>query len=214
MKDRHLYYRLVCWVTGIWLKLWLRLESQGSENVPSIGGCILASNHASYLDPAIVACGLKHRVVRFMARDTLFDGRIKGWFFRGIRAVPLDRTRGDVAALRKGIELLKAGEVLGLFPEGTRSHDGRLQEAKGGIGFMIAKAGVPIVPIYVQGTYVVFPRGAKRVKRGKVRVCYGKPISFDEIARMGQGKEVYRAVGELVMSRIAALCPYQPVPPA
>jgi 1-acyl-sn-glycerol-3-phosphate acyltransferase len=210
MKDRYLFYRLVTWTTRIWLKVWLRMESYGAENVPAAGGCVLASNHVSYLDPAIVACGLKHRVVRFMARDTLFEGPIGGFFFRGIRSVPLDRTRGDVAALRSGIQILKAGEVLGLFPEGTRSHDGRLQPAKGGIGFLIAKAGVPVVPIYVEGTFDVFPRGAHRVKRGKVKIYYGAPIKFEEISSMGQGKEIYKAVGELVMSRISALRPNQP----
>ncbi|MBP7829332.1 MAG: 1-acyl-sn-glycerol-3-phosphate acyltransferase [Kiritimatiellae bacterium] len=198
-------YRVVSGATRIWLKIWLHLESHDAENVPASGGCVLASNHASYLDPPIVACGLKHRVVRFMARDTLFAGRFRNWFFHGIKCVPLDRTRGDVAALRKGIQLLKEGEVLGLFPEGTRSPDGQLKPAKGGIGFLIAKAGVPVVPIYVGGTFEAFPKGAKHIKRGKVCVYYGRPISFAEISGLGEGKESYQAIGDLIMSRIALL---------
>jgi len=207
MKDRFLVFRFVRWTVGIWLKLWLRLEAHGTENVPATGGCVLASNHVSYLDPAVVVCGLRHRNVRFMARDTLFAGRFRNWFFHAIRCVPLDRTRGDVAALRKGINILKAGEVLGVFPEGTRSHDGNLHPAKGGIGFMIAKAGVPTVPVYVQGTFEALPRDARKIKRTRVRVYYGSPIPFEEITALGDGKDVYQRVGELVMSRIAALRP-------
>ncbi len=205
MKGGYFMYRVVSGATRIWLKIWLHLESHDAENVPASGGCVLASNHASYLDPPIVACGLKHRVVRFMARDTLFAGRFRNWFFHGIKCVPLDRTRGDVAALRKGIQLLKEGEVLGLFPEGTRSPDGQLKPAKGGIGFLIAKAGVPVVPIYVGGTFEAFPKGAKHIKRGKVCVYYGRPISFAEISGLGEGKESYQAIGDLIMSRIALL---------
>lgn len=205
MKDRCLFYRFVRGSTALWLKGWLKLESHGSENVPVSGGCVLASNHASYLDPPIVACGLKHRVVRFMARDTLFAGRFRNWFFHGIRCVPLDRTRGDVAALRKGIQILKEGEALGLFPEGTRSLDGQLKPAKGGIGFLVAKAGVPVVPIYVGGSFDAFPKGAKRVRRGKVFVYYGQPIAIEEIARLGDGKDSYQAIGDLIMSKIALL---------
>lgn len=205
MKRGYFMYRLVSGATRLWLKAWMHLDSHGAENVPASGGCVLASNHASYLDPPIVACGLKHRVVRFMARDTLFAGRFRNWFFHGIKCVPLDRTRGDVAALRKGIQLLKEGEVLGLFPEGTRSPDGQLKPAKGGIGFLIAKAGVPVVPIYVGGTFEAFPKGAKHIKRGKVSVYYGQPISFAEISGRGEGKESYQAIGDLIMSRIAFL---------
>ncbi|HOW97298.1 MAG TPA: lysophospholipid acyltransferase family protein [Kiritimatiellia bacterium] len=205
MKDRCLLYRFVRGSTAIWLKVWLKLESHGAENVPAAGGCVLASNHASYLDPPIVACGLKHRIVRFMARDTLFAGTFRNWFFHGIRCVPLDRTRGDVAALRKGIQILKEGEVLGLFPEGTRSPDGQLKPAKGGIGFLVAKAGVPVVPVYVGGSFEAFPKGAQRIRRGKVFIYYGQPIAFEEIARLGQDRDSYQAIGDLIMSKIAHL---------
>lgn len=200
------YYtaRFCVWV---WLKVYLRFESHGSENVPRTGGCLIASNHVSYLDPPVISCSVKHRLVHFLARDTLFTPGIGGWFMHGVQCIPIDRTRGDVAALRKGISVLKNGEALSLFPEGTRSPDGQLKAAKGGVGFLIAKAAVPVVPAYVDGSYAAFPKGAKYVKPGKVRVFYGPPIQPAEFAALGDGRESYEKIGQLVMSRIAALKP-------
>lgn len=204
LRDNWLYY-VARFSMLVALRVLERFRAYGGENVPAEGGCIIAANHASYLDPPALAASINHRVIRFMARDTLFASRIGHWFFTGIQCVALDRTRGDVAALRKGIGILKEGRVLALFPEGTRSLDGRLQEAKGGIGFLISKAEVPVVPAYVEGTFDAFPKGAKKVKPGRVRVYYGAPIQPGEIAALGSGRESYEQIGKLVMSRIAAL---------
>ena len=209
MRQREVtcWYRLVCVVVRLYLKIWERFEIHNPENVPAIGGCIIASNHVSYLDPPVVAIGIKHRIVHFMARDTLFSTPFARWFLNSVQVLPMDRTRGDVGALRKGISLLKSGKVLGLFPEGTRSPNGEMQNAKGGIGFLIAKAKVQVVPTYVDGTFQAFPKGAKRMKRGKVRVFYGKPITPAEFAAFGTNRDSYERIGELVMSRIATLKP-------
>ena len=119
----------------------------------------------------------------------------------------MDRTKGDVGALRKGIGLLKEGKVLGLFPEGTRSPTGEIQPAKGGIGFLIMKAGVPVVPAYVDGSFKAFPKGANRIHRAQVSIYYGTPISTSEFAALGTDRDSYGRIGELVMNRIAALKP-------
>jgi 1-acyl-sn-glycerol-3-phosphate acyltransferase len=201
------FYWFVCSAVRLMLRIWDRFEIHDPENVPSVGGCIIASNHVSYLDPPAVAVGIKHRVVHFMARDTLFSSPLARWFLTGVQVMPMDRTRGDVGALRKGIATLKSGKVLGLFPEGTRSPNGEMQGAKGGIGFLISKANVQVVPAYVDGSFQAFPKGAKRIKRGKVRVFYGKPIEPSEFAALGTDRDSYERIGELVMSRIAALKP-------
>ena len=206
-SESTFFYWLVCTVVRLMLRVWNRFQIHNPENVPSVGGCIIASNHVSYLDPPAVAVGIKHRVVHFMARDTLFVKPLAGWFLTHVEVMPMDRTRGDVGALRKGIGLLKSGKVLGLFPEGTRSPNGEIQKAKGGIGFLISKAGVQVVPAYVDGSFHAFPKGAKRVKRGRVRVFYGKPIEPSEFAALGTERDSYDRIGELVMSRIAALKP-------
>ena len=206
-SEATFFYWLVCFVVRSFLRFWVRFESHNPENVPAAAGCIIASNHVSYLDPPVVAVGIKHRVVHFMARDTLFSGPIARWLLTHVEVLPMDRTRGDVGALRKGIGLLKSGKVLGLFPEGTRSPNGDIQEAKGGIGFLISKAEVRVVPAYVDGSFQAFPKGAKRIRRGKVRVFYGKPIEPSEFAALGTDRDSYVRIGELVMSRIAALKP-------
>lgn len=200
-------YWLARFSVWVWLKVYLRFRSHGSENVPATGGCLIACNHVSYIDPPVICSGISHRLIHFLARDTLFRTRIGGWFMRGVQCVPIDRTRGDVGALRKGISILKSGETLALFPEGTRSPDGELKPAKDGVGFLIAKAGMPVVPAYVDGSYKAFPKGAKWVRPGKVQVFYGPPIQPSEFAGLGQDRDAYERIGQIVMSRIAQLKP-------
>jgi len=203
----YLFYRFVCFSVRIGLKIWERFEVHGSENVPASGGCVVACNHVSYLDPPSIACSVRHRVIRFLARDTLSRTWIGDYFFRHIHAVSIDRTKGDVGALRKSIQVLKGGEVLGLFPEGTRSVDGELKPAKAGVGFLIAKAGVPVVPAYVDGSFQAYPKGAQRIKRGRVRVFFGPAIQPSEFAAFASERDGYEKISSLVMSRIAALKP-------
>jgi 1-acyl-sn-glycerol-3-phosphate acyltransferase len=189
------------------LTLYNRLEVHGGQHVPKEGGCVLAANHASYLDPPVISSAVSHRPVQYMARDTLFRTKLFGGLLRRSLVIPLSREKGDIAALRKSIELLKSGRCIGLFPEGTRTTDGELQEAKGGIGFVLAKAAVPVVPAYIDGTFRAYPRGAKGIRPAKLRVFIGEPISPAELAQMGSDREAYEKIGKLVMSRIANLKP-------
>jgi 1-acyl-sn-glycerol-3-phosphate acyltransferase len=196
------FFRWICYVV---LRCRCRFRSYGAENVPPIGACIVASNHASLLDPPAVGCGVMHRHVRFMARDTLFSNFVTRWWSRAVGVVPLDRSKGDIAAMRIALKVLKAGGVLSLFPEGTRSPDGRLQSGKGGIGFLIAKGGAPVVPAYVSGTFQALPKGATTIQRHPVSVCYGPPIMPEELTPLLARETRYQDVADLVMQRIAAL---------
>ncbi len=203
----HLLYwwvRNIVWFLSLF---YFRFKSVGSENVPASGGCILAPNHVSFLDPPMVGCGLRHRVAHFMTRDTLYRNPLLGWWFRKIGNIAIDRTKGDLAALRSALNALKSGQVICLFPEGTRSLDGDLQEPKGGVGFLIAKAGVPVVPVYLDGTYEAWPKGGKWIKPKKVRVYFGKPIQIEEFGLKEKGKPGYDRIVGLVMERIKALRP-------
>jgi len=187
------------------LKLRYRLQIQGMEHIPSTGGAVIVSNHCSYLDPPVMCSCINHRIVHFMARDTLFTSRFSQWYFRKVEVIPIDRTRGDLGALRKAIATLKEGKVIGLFPEGTRSTDGRLQEAKGGIGFLLVKGNVPVVPIHIDGTFQAFPKGAKKLRPAHLSARIGPPITPDEIQAAMSGKGDYAAAGALVMQRIRGL---------
>jgi 1-acyl-sn-glycerol-3-phosphate acyltransferase len=182
-----------------------RFKVMGGEHVPETGGVILAANHVSYLDPAVLTCGNLRRTVRYLARDSLFRNPIFGGLLRRVGALPMSRERGDVGALRMAIHQLRAGACIGIFPEGTRSPDGELKEGKGGIGFLIAKAGVPVVPAYIQGTFQAFPRGARFLRPARIQVLFGEPITPAEIAAMGSEREVYEQITALVMNRIKLL---------
>ncbi len=141
-------------------RVFSRLEVRGAVHVPRSGAFILASNHCSYADPPILASACPdYRQINFLARNTLFTGTW-GKLLRGMKALPLDRDGdSDLATFRVVLKLLKEGEPLLIFPEGTRSHDGCLQPPKRGVGMIACKAQVPVVPVRVFGTFEMWPRG-------------------------------------------------------
>lgn len=189
------------------LRVFYRFRVEDPGQVPASGGAILAANHCSYLDPPVMGAACPHRIVHFLARDTLYSNFLARWFFRRVEVIPIDRTRGDLGALKKALAALKEGKALGLFPEGTRSPDGKIHAAKGGVGFLIAKADVPVVPLHISGTYEALPKGARRLKLARITARFGPAISPEEICRSMPEKNDYAAVGALVMQRIAALAP-------
>ena len=187
------------------LLLKYRLRVSGREHVPAKGGAVIAANHCSYLDPPVMAGCSNRRIVHFMARDTLFSNPVARWFFPRVGVIALDRTKGDLGALKKAIATLKGGHVIGLFPEGTRSPDGQMREAKGGIGFLIAKGDVPVVPLYISGTFEAFPKGSDKFRPARIVARFGPPITPEEFRAAMPEKGDYEAIGALVMRRIAAL---------
>lgn len=187
------------------LRIKFRLRVTGRQYVPAKGGAVIAANHCSYLDPPVMAACSARRIVHFMARDTLYSNAMARWFFPRVGVIPLDRTRGDLGALKKALAMLKENRVIGLFPEGTRSPDGQMREAKGGIGFLIAKAAVPVVPLYISGTFAAFPKGVSKFRPARITARLGPAIQPDEILAAMPGKGAYEAVGALVMSRIRQL---------
>lgn len=162
----------------LWLFFRFRFDLRvtGQEHVPRTGPCLLAVNHASHLDPMVVGVACPRRVT-FMGKTELFHGML-GAYLRAVEVMPLQRGGGDIGALRQAIHLLREGEVLGLFPEGTRQPLGRMGEAKRGVGVLAMAAEVPIVPVLVQGTYDVLPPEAKALQEGKIRVAFGPAIQY------------------------------------
>jgi 1-acyl-sn-glycerol-3-phosphate acyltransferase len=204
MADMRVY-QFSTRVFKLFLLIWNRLSIRGVENIPDNGGVLVASNHASFLDPPVVGVGYRARPIHFMARDTLWNSRFGSWWMEKVGCIPVSRGTGDVKALKLTIKALKEGKAVSMFPEGTRTEDGELQEAKGGIGFIIEKSGCVVVPAYIDGTYKAYPKGSKLIKPCKVTISYGTPITQDDFQALGSGREAYDKHAALIMQRIAEL---------
>lgn len=148
---------------------------EGLENFPAEGPVIVASNHISLWDPIIVGCALPRKVF-FMAKEDLFQRPMLNKLFEELGAFPVKRGQGDINAIRKALTILKEGKILGIFPEGTRSKTGNVQEAMAGIAFIMEKSKAPILPVRVYGS-----NGLLQQKRGNIGIMIGKPIYADRL---------------------------------
>ncbi|MGA2245216.1 MAG: lysophospholipid acyltransferase family protein [Verrucomicrobiota bacterium] len=182
------------------------------QNVPLQGSVILASNHASYLDPPLVGAGLR-RDINYLARESLFRFPGIGALLRSWNSVPVDRDGGGARGLKAILDRLLAGGAIILFPEGTRTKDGNLQPARSGIGLTVIKSTAPVVPVRVFGTYEAYGRHIKFPRPRRIMVKYGHPLNFEKLrieaktcdkARL---KEIYQQVANEVMAAIATLEP-------
>lgn len=198
-------YRLVRGWSDLSLRVYHRMRVHGLDRIPREGGVLIVSNHASFLDPMALAGSIRFRILHFMARDSLVHAPLIGWLMTRLELILIDRNRGDVAALKAALRLLKEGEMVGLFPEGTRTPDGNLQPARGGIGFLIAKARVPVIPAYVGGTFRALARHHRFPRPARVTVRFGDPILPEELDALGAGRESHQTIADLIMTRIAAL---------
>lgn len=163
-------YKLARNTVRVPLKLLYGLRVFGEENVPATGGAVLASTHVSYIDPVAVACAIQ-RPIHFMAKAELFRYPIIGGLFHRVNAFPVRRGMADRSAIRTGIEVVQAGNLLGIFPEGTRARGEELLPIQGGAAMIAMKTGVPVIPIAV--------RGVKELKlRHPVEVIIGSPLDF------------------------------------
>ncbi|MCS6861502.1 MAG: 1-acyl-sn-glycerol-3-phosphate acyltransferase [Abditibacteriales bacterium] len=186
------------------LRVFCRWQVVGKENVPRAGGAIVACNHVSYLDPPVVGAAMLPRRLYYMARDDLFRVPLLSALIRRLGAFPVRRGTADRGALRMTLQLLKAGEMVLMFPEGTRSPDGTLQPPELGIAYLVAHARVPVVPVAVVGTHKVLPRGAFLPRPAPVQVRIGKPFTFDDLAPR-PSREALRRVAERIMLEIGRL---------
>lgn len=161
-----------------------RMRGFGRKNVPRKGPVIFLSNHQSFFDPIFCQLLVK-RHMHYMARDSLFKSRVFGPLLKSVYAIPIRRGSGDLAAMRKIIAALKANGTVCLFPEGTRTEDGRISEIQPGFGLLTRKTGAKVVPVVIDGAFECWPRDKKFPSLGKIRVSYGEAIDADQIARIG-----------------------------
>jgi 1-acyl-sn-glycerol-3-phosphate acyltransferase len=175
LTHRTFVYWLCHISSKLYTKIWHRLSVQGLENIPRQGAAVIASNHQSHVDILIYG-GCVPRHVSFVARDTLADQRWLAYVMRQCGAVLVKRGQGDRKALRAMAEHLEAGDLVAIFPEGTRTDDGNLREFKGGAVLAARLAKVPIIPVGIRGAFQAFPRGVALPRPKKIRVRFGPPI--------------------------------------
>jgi len=186
-------------------QMWFRGEVVGTENFPTDGPFLIASNHASHLDPPLVGSQV-FRQMRFFARKSLWNSRVSSWWLNNVETIPVERDSGDIGAIKRVLQALKENRAIVLFPEGTRSEDGQLQKAKAGVGLMACKTGVPVVPCRVYGSFAAFGKGAKFPRFGSpVTIVYGRPIPASGYDDPSAGKARYETAAQRIMSHIAAI---------
>ncbi|MFI6144307.1 lysophospholipid acyltransferase family protein [Streptomyces sp. NPDC051109] len=207
-----MFYQLLKHVLlGPLLRLLFRPRIEGLENIPAEGAAIVAGNHLSFSDHFLMPAILKRRIT-FLAKAEYFTGpgvkgRLTAFFFRSAGQIPVDRSGKDAgqAALREGLGVLAKGELLGIYPEGTRSHDGRLYKGKVGVAAMALGAGVPVVPCAMVGTFEIQPPGQKIPKIRRVTIRFGEPLEFSRYAGMEGERAVLRAVTDEIMYAVLGL---------
>ncbi len=206
-----LYWFLKLFVLGPVLRTLFRPKIIGRKNFPRKGAAILASNHVSFSDSIFLPLVAPRRIT-FLAKSEYFTGRgIKGKlskaFFAGVGQVPIDRSggRASEAAVQTGLSILRNGELLGIYPEGTRSPDGRLYRGRTGVARMALEAGVPIVPVAMIGTYEIQPTGQVWPRIKRVKIAYGEPIDVSEYAEQAKDPVVLRTITNRVMESLQAL---------
>jgi 1-acyl-sn-glycerol-3-phosphate acyltransferase len=178
----------------------------GLENVPPEGPAIIAGNHVSPLDTVLLPLVVPHRQVVFLGKAEYFRSWKTRWFFKGAGVIPIQRGGPDSAtALQGAVGALKEGKLVGIFPEGTRSPDGRMYRGRTGVARIALASRVPVIPAALIGTFEAMPAGAKFPKRHPVEVRFGPPLRFDEFAEGEVDREVLRSVTDRIMEAIRAL---------
>ncbi|QDO90303.1 1-acyl-sn-glycerol-3-phosphate acyltransferase [Ornithinimicrobium ciconiae] len=208
-----LYWLMKNVLIGPFVRTLFKPWVEGEENVPEHGGAIFASNHLSFSDSVFLPLVVDRRMT-FPAKMEYFTGTgVKGWltknFFKGMGQIPIDRSGGEasMAALNSGLKVLKRGELFGIYPEGTRSPDGKLYKGKTGVARMALEAKVPVIPVAMIDTDKAQPTGQviPNVKRGQVGIRFGKPLDFSRYEGMEDDRTVLRSITDEIMYELMQL---------
>ena len=202
--EMHGWYRFGYKLSWLLARLFFSFQVIGRDRIPNKGPCILAMNHESYLDPPLAGISCR-RAIHFLARKTLLEWPLLGPIFPKVNVVPVDQERADMSALKTIIRLVRAGACTIVFPEGSRTLDGKLQPALPGLGLVIAKTRAPVVPMRIFGAHEAFPRGGKRLRLRRIRIVVGEPMIFTDADLEGSGRDLYQRLSERVMEKIAAI---------
>lgn len=225
-----MFYDITCFFIGIFAHLFFPLRIIGSENIPEEGGVIIAANHLSYLDIPLLGYSINKTTRRhadFMAKKELFAVPILGFLFRKLSSFPIDREKVDRAGLREAVKRLRSGRMVAIYPEGTRSCDGRLHAGKPGVGMIVRMSGKKVVPAAIQGTDKALPPGRWLARPHPVTIKFGRPLDFGDIGSGGSGgnggkegneREGAEQITKVIMDHIAELAEslaiHSPPPPS
>ncbi len=207
-----MFYQLLKYVfLGPPLRLLFRPRIEGIGHIPDDGAAIVAGNHLSFSDHFLMPVILPRRIT-FLAKSEYFTGgglrgRLTAAFFRGAGQIPVDRSGGKAsqAALRSGLAVLRKGRLLGVYPEGTRSHDGRLYKGRTGVAAMALRAQVPVVPCAMVGTFEIQPPGRALPRIRPVTIRFGEPLDFSRFVGLSDERLALRAVTDEIMYAILRL---------
>lgn len=191
VPQRTMLWKGCAAVCRIATSLALDLKVRGERNIPDRGGVLLVTNHQSNLDPIIVGVRMR-RPLAYLAKSELFVNPLFAGLIRRLHAFPVKQGTGDIGAVKESIRLLKMGHVLNIFPEGSRSADGKLQPILPGAALVVKRAGVPVVPVVLDGTFEAWPRGKKLPRMHPVWVEYGQPM---EIAQL-ESRAIVEIIGQ------------------
>ncbi len=178
--SKYLTYASLRFIFRLFALLLFRFHCQGRHHIPRRGGALICANHQSMLDPPLVGMAAR-RHLAYLARKTLFKRPLFGWLLRKVDGIPLDRGGMGIAGIKATLKSLKAGSVVVIFPEGTRSKTGELQQLKGGFIALVRRAKVPLVPCGFIGAHECLPRGTSVIRFRRIRCVYGEAISVSEI---------------------------------
>lgn len=199
-----LTYSVGAAIASVVAKALFRFRACGTEHIPRTGGCVIACNHESYLDPPLVGITAP-REIFFLARKTLLDWPVVGPILPKLNVIPVDQDRADMSALKTVIKRIRAGECTVIFPEGSRTLDGNFLPAMPGLGLVMAKTRCIVVPARIFGAHAAFPRGGRPHLFRKITLAIEPPMTFTEADYEGEGRALYQRLSERVLARIGEI---------
>lgn len=193
MKNESFVANLLIGIMRLWFAIMFKVEIKGKENVPAEGNAIICANHYSNYDPFAAAIYLD-RLPRYIGKKELFENKILAYLLKEVRVFPLDRKAVmDMKAVKTGLKVLKDGEILGIFAEGTRVKEGEHVDAKGGVALFAMKGNANVIPCAISGKYKF---------RNKITVEYGAPLALDEFRGQKLTAEVMSEITDVIMGKV------------
>lgn len=188
-------YKIGRAIFTVYFGLFNKISVKGEKSIPESGGLIICANHIHWLDPVLLAVCVKRQIC-YMAKAELFKNKFFYFIMKNLNAFPVKRGTPDISAIKNSLRVIKEGKVLGIFPEGTRSRDGKLKPAEPGVALIAVKTDAPVVPVMISGNYKLF---------GKIEVSIGNPISFTEYKGKKLSGDETNELSQSIMKEIARL---------